>query len=110
MRLILAGFAMALAVVSCTAAPPLPAEAAAPRSVAVLRDAYAVAHGMAMGYLMSNDARPETVAQLARLDARAREEMRALHGAPDSGQQRRATAEAVAALADFENHAVMATR
>ena len=45
----------------------------------MLRDAYAVAHGMAMGYLMSNDVRPETVAQLARLDARAGVEMRALH-------------------------------
>ena len=65
---------------------------------------------MALGYLMSNNARPETVAQLARLDARAGTEMRALHGAPDSGPQRRATAEAVAALADFENHAAVATR
>ncbi len=109
MRLIVAGFAMALAVAACTAAPPLAAEAA-PRSLAVLRDAYAVAHGMAMGYLMSNEARPGTVAQLARLDARARAEMQALHRAPDSGPQRRATAEAVAALANFENRAAVATR
>lgn len=110
MRLILAGFAMALAVASCTAAPPLAAEAVTPHSLAVLRDAYAVAHGMAMGYLMSNDARPETVAQLAQLDARAGAEMRALHRAPGSGQQRRATAEAVAALAAFEDHVSVATR
>ncbi len=110
MRLIVAGLAVALAVVSCTAAPPLTAEAAAPRSVAVLRDAYAIAHGMAMGYLMSNDVRPQTVAQLARLDARAGAEMQALHRAPDSGSQRRATAEAVAALAAFEDHVAVATR
>ncbi|HEX4260453.1 MAG TPA: hypothetical protein VHY76_05085 [Acetobacteraceae bacterium] len=104
--------ALLLAVAACAAvAPPASGPASAqPEASDVLPDVYAIAHGMALGYLMSGAARPETVAELARLDARAGSEMRALGQSPSSFEQRRATASAVSALADFEERMAIADR
>jgi hypothetical protein len=100
--------ALLLGVGACTAASP-PASGR-PEASDVLPDVYAIAHGMALGYLMSGAARPKTVAELARLDARAGSEMRALGQSPSSFEQRRATTSAVSALADFEERMAIADR
>ncbi len=70
-------------------------------SLYAVRDAYAIAHGMAFSYAGSDDAEPAVVAELVRLDARALEAVRSMERSPQGAAQARETADAVAALTDF---------
>lgn len=101
MRRLLAGLAMFLLPTACTQGPSAqPGFARAPSGLAV-RDAYAIAHGMAFSYAGSDDADPAIVAQLVRLDANAMEAVHTMERAPPGSAQARQTAEAVAALTEF---------
>ncbi len=80
------GLALAVFVVGCALLPSR-------QDSASLRDAYLVAHGMAVSYVERPDANPAVVQQLIVLDRRA---SAAMHDRDNS-----ATAQAVAALTDF---------
>ncbi len=64
----------------------------------VLLDSYLIAHGMATSYAENPDANLAVVQELARLDHRAAEAVRAL---AHQGGDLSGTAEAVAALTDY---------
>lgn len=67
---------------------------------AAVRDAYVIAHGMAISYVMSRRASPAVVEQLARLDARARQAVLSLQRMPSDSGQEQADA-AVSAFTSF---------
>jgi hypothetical protein len=91
------GLLLGAAIGAC--AVEAPEEDPVTRSLALL-DAYAIAHGMAASYAHSPDAKPEVVAELQRLDARAAlAALEMVHGRPGGGEE--ATARAVAALTDY---------
>ena len=75
---------------------------------AAVRDAYVVAHGMAISYATSRRASPAVVEQLARLDARAAQAVVSLQRMPSDSGQEQADA-AVSAFAGFAAHQVSAT-
>ena len=100
MRRLLAGAAVLLLPVACTEGPSQIGFSRPPSALAV-RDAYAIAHGMAFSYAGSDDADPGIVAQLVRLDARAIQAVHSMDRAPTGSAQARETAEAVAALTEF---------
>ncbi len=67
---------------------------------AALRDAYVIAHGMAISYATSGRASSAVVAQLARLDARAAQAVVSMQRMPSDSDQEQASA-AVSAFAAF---------
>ena len=95
MRLAPAIGALCIVVAGCAISPEEQDDAQ--RRPQALVDAYLVAHGMAMSYAKSPNAKPDVVLQLARLDMRAAASVRALTRSTDMA----ATASAVAALTDF---------
>jgi hypothetical protein len=112
MRFLLAVTGTVAALAAC-AAEPLPADARVllrSNHLAVLEDAYAIAHGMATAYATTSSAAPTAVMRLRRLDARAAQAVAALRHVPGSDAQRQVAAQAVAALADFENGLSLVSR
>jgi hypothetical protein len=89
--LLLCCFCVALA--SCASAPGEDYDPVQRRQA--LLDAYLIAHGMARSYARSGHASPEVVAELARLDMRARQ----LASNPRTDES--STEEAVAALTNY---------
>jgi hypothetical protein len=89
---------MPCAILGACAVSPEQQEDAARRPQALL-DAYLIAHGMAASYAESPDAKPAVVVQLAKLDMRAAQSVRALAKPYDADMD--ATASAVAALTDY---------
>lgn len=101
MRWLLAGLMMVGLLNGCTQAPVGQGGFGHVASLYAVRDAYAIAHGMAFSYAGSDDAEPAVVAQLVRLDARALEAVRSMERSPQGAAQARETADAVAALTEF---------
>ena len=101
MHRLLAGLIVALLLAACTQSTVGPSGFGHVSSLYAVRDAYAIAHGMAFSYAGSDDAEPAVVAELVRLDARALDAVRLMERSPQGAAQARETADAVAALTDF---------
>ncbi len=86
-------FFTCVAVASCASSPGDEYDPGMRRQA--LMDAYLIAHGMAGSYARSRHASPQVVAELARLDRRAR----SLASNPQTDES--STAEAVAALSNY---------